>query len=78
MKLKVNDYYLDIEKVFSLGTEQSSVILDLYRRMLDETNMEGNTSVSGTSIFNTLIKSGYIKNKSIEERDEKLGDLING
>jgi hypothetical protein len=78
MKLNINDYYLDVDKLFSLGVEQSDMIYKLYNKMLDNTMMDDESSPTAVSIFNTLIKSEYLKNRPIEDRDEKLGDLING
>lgn len=73
--MNFSDYYLDMNLVFKLDKDQASLIVDFYNRMLD---IYPHDKESSTSFFNTLVKSGYLKNKNEEERDEKIGDLING
>ena len=75
--MNICDYYLDLESVNGLDPDERDQIHSYYRDMLNY--FEGNPNSSfANSVFNTLDKSGYIKNIRIERREEKLGDLING
>ncbi len=74
--INIGEYYLDIDKVFKLDKEKSDLIINFYNRMVEYCNM-GTTNGVYLTMFNTLIKSGYLKNKNEEEREEKI-DLING
>lgn len=73
--MNFGDYYLDMELIFKLDKDQANLIVEFYNRMMD---IYPHDKQSSTSFFNTLIKGGYLKNKNAEERDEKIGDLING
>ena len=73
--MNFSEYYLDMDLVFKLDRDHSSIIVDFYNRMMD---LYSHDKESSTSFFNTLIRGGYLKNKNAEERDEKIGDLING
>lgn len=73
--MNFDEYYLDMNLVFKLDKDQANLIVEFYNRMMD---IYPHDIKSSTSFFNTLIKGGYLKNKNAEERDEKLGDLING
>ena len=70
--MNIDDYYLDMNELLSVGDrEYRNIIIDFYRTLLMGTQNE-------KSIFNTLIKTGYLKNKNQEDRDDKISDLING
>lgn len=74
--MKLQDHYLDTNLLFGLDKEKADRIFDLYYQMIQ--SFETNNITSATCYFNTLLKSGYLKNKIEEERGEKLGELING
>jgi hypothetical protein len=70
--MKLDDYYLDMNQLLNIGDrEYCNTIIDFYRTLLMGT-------VNEKSIFNTLIKTGLLKNKNQEDRDDKISDLING
>lgn len=73
--MNFSEYYLDMGLVFKLDKDQAALIVDFYNRMMD---MYPHDKQSSESFFNTLVKGGYLKNKNAEERDLKIGDLING
>jgi len=74
---KFSDYYLVMEKIIDLPTPKRNMIMDMYRDMLHRTSDPQCKDVCN-SYFNTLEMCGYIKNRTIVEREEKLGELING
>ena len=61
---------------FDLTKDEQDNIHSYYRDMLNY-DFEKRNTIS-QSYFHTLQKSGYIKNATQENRDEKLGELING
>lgn len=73
----IKDYYLLIDKIIDLPSPKRNLITDMYRDML---NRHGDPSSKAMvqSIFNSLEMGGYIKNRNIVERENKLGELING
>jgi hypothetical protein len=73
----IKDYYLIIEKIIDLPSSKRNFIMDMYKDMLYRFG-EPSSNDLVLSIFNTLEMGGYIKNRQIEERENKLGDLING
>jgi len=73
----ISDYYLIIEKIIDLPTPKRNFILDIYRDMIHKYGDPSSKDLV-SSLFNTLEMGGYIKNRQIEERESKLGDLING
>lgn len=73
--IDIKDYYLDINLIFNLDKDKSSRIFDMYDNLLSSFR-EGQIGTT-QAYFNTLIKSGYLKNKTTEERTEKI-DIING
>jgi len=73
--MNIKDYYLDIDLIHSLDKEKSDRIYDLYNSLVSYLR-EKELDIAQT-YFNTLNKSGYLKNKIEVERSEKI-DLING
>jgi len=72
----MKDYYLNLEKLNTLSEYNSKVIMDMYKDMLNFQDMGNMTSA--TSFFNTLEMYGFIKNRTTEERKQKLEGLIDG
>ena len=72
--IKIADYYLDLQSIFKLEKEQREIVVGYYDRLLDYSTIGDNSRVS--SLFNTLIKTGYFKNKIEEDRDNKVSSLI--
>lgn len=72
----LKDYYLLLEKIIDLPTPKRNLIIDMYRDMLHH-HQDKRMELS-TSYFNTLEMGGYIKNRTIVERDNKLVNLIHG
>ena len=76
MKKDLSNYYLDLSKLDNLKQKESENIHRMYTDMLH--CMIDNREMMAMSLFNTLEMAGYIKNRQTEERENKLGDLING
>lgn len=73
--MKLEDYYLDLDKVSSLKTEdERRNIHDYYRDMMS--SYVDNRTKQAISIMNTLIRGGFLKNLSQEERDEKIETIL--
>jgi hypothetical protein len=68
--IKISDYYLDLESIFKLEKDQRELLVGYYDRLLDYSGMGDNSRVS--SLFNTLIKTGYFKNRVEEDRNDKV------
>ena len=77
--INLADYYLDTNMVFNLPKEQMDIIENMFTRLVDSTHGAKAGTLPDYSLiyFNTLIKGGQIKNKKIEEREEKI-EQING
>jgi hypothetical protein len=73
----IKEYYLDLDKVMELPTTKRNMIMDMYRDMAHSVN-DSHRKDMVQSYFNTLEMGGFIKNRTISERENKLGDLING
>ena len=73
----IKEYYLDLDKVMELPTTKRNMIMDMYRDMVHSVN-DSHRKDMVHSYFNTLEMGGFIKNRTIAERENKLGDLING
>ena len=71
--MSLKDYYLDTKSVFNLDTHQQERIFDLYHSLASSSLPPD----AAESYFNTLIKSGYLKNRVEENRAEKI-EAING
>jgi hypothetical protein len=78
MKKDLSNYYIDLSKLSTLKGKESDNILRMYQDMLHFMSEGGNREMMAMSLFNTLEMGGYIKNRQSEERENKLGDLING
>lgn len=72
---KISDYYLDIQAIEALKTEsQKALIHQYYNELLHgQYRCDPNSIIS---MFNTLIKSGYLKSLVQEERDEKMTKVL--
>ncbi len=71
--MNISDYYLDINSLLDIPKDHRRYIIDFYRELL----MGNISSMDKTSIFNTLVKSGYLINKNQEDREEKIDKVIN-
>ena len=75
ISMNIKDYYLDIDVVFALDKDKSDKIFDIYYSLLSFIR-EKEVDIAQT-YFNTLVKAGYLKNKTTEDREEKI-EKING
>lgn len=71
----IKDYYLDINKLLDLEKDRYDKIYDLYFSLVVSIKEKDNDIAQ--LHFNTLIKSGYLKNKTEEDRSDKI-EQING
>jgi hypothetical protein len=69
--MNFENYYLDLEKINNLSTEQEKNQIHRYYMDMMHSFSDNRYSV-GKSIFNTLYQSGYLK----ELREEKLDQLL--
>lgn len=69
--MKLENYYLDLNKIGSLSVEDKKVIHEYYRDMIYAHN-DGRTSVS-VSLFLTLYNNGYL----VDIRSEKINNILN-
>jgi len=76
MNTNYGDWYLDLSTIKDLSKDEQNNIHSYYREMLNYEFEKRNTI--SQSFFNTLQKAGYIKNATQENREEKIGELING
>jgi hypothetical protein len=68
--MKYENYYLDLDKISKLNTEdEKKAIHDYYRDML--LSFSDNKTMS-SSLFNTLFNNGYLK----EVRSEKIDKIL--
>ena len=73
--MKLEDYYLDLDKVSALKTEdERQNIHNYYRDMMYA--ITDNYHERAKSIMNTLVRGGFLKNLSQEERDEKIETIL--
>lgn len=72
----IKDYYLLVEKIIDLPSSKRNFIMDMYRDMIHRVGDPSSKDLV-SSLFNTLEMGGYIKNRIVEERKNKLGELIN-
>jgi hypothetical protein len=73
--MNYSDWYLDLKSLTDLPKEEKENIHNYYSQMLHCDN--DNRKSMASSYFHTLQK-GHIKNATQENRDEKIGELING
>lgn len=71
--MKIDNYYLDLEKVNSIEDKlEKEQIHRYYMEMMHCFCDGGNRAPVGKSIFNTLSQSGYLK----EIRSEKIDTIL--
>lgn len=68
--MKIENYRLDIKKVFELKKNKRQTIIDMYRDMMFS-EKDGNQKMT-KSLFNTLVSSGYL----IDSRGEKIDQIV--
>ncbi len=73
--MKLEDYYLDLDKVSTLKDEDERQNIHNYYRDMMYAVAEKRTD-QAKSIMNTLLKSGYLKNVTQEERAEKIENIL--
>ena len=67
---KIDNYYLNLDKVNTLEKEERIRIFDLYRDMIYY--FEEIRNIVANSFFTTLFHSGYL----IDVRNEKIEELL--
>lgn len=67
----IETHFLDLEKVLSLTTDKYDIVNSYYREMLN--NFEDHRLAAATSMFNSLLMSGYL----INDRDSKIKSILN-
>jgi hypothetical protein len=73
--MKLEDYYLDLDKVSSLKEEDERRNMHDYYRDMMSLHGDGRTK-QAISIMNTLIRGGFLKNVTQEERAEKIETIL--
>lgn len=73
-KILIGEYYLDIKKIKKISHSRIRDEINCYYRDMLNYFEEGRTEAA-KSIFNSLLKSGYLKNYSKEIRDEKIKSI---
>lgn len=69
--MNIEDYYLDLDKVAKLESAgERTAIHNYYRDMLTYDKS------SAVSIMNTLLRGGFLKNVTQEEREEKIETIL--
>lgn len=69
--MKFENYYLDLEKINNLSTNQEKEQMHRYYMDMVHSFSDGRDLV-GKSLFNTLYHSGYLK----EVREEKIDKVL--
>lgn len=69
--MKFENYYLDLEKINNLSTNQEKEQMHRYYMDMVHSFSDGRDLV-GKSLFNTLYYSGYLK----EVREEKIDKVL--
>jgi hypothetical protein len=73
--MKIEDYYLDLDKVSNLKTEEErNNIHNYYRDMMS--SYDDSRKNQAISIMNTLIRGGFLKNLTQEGREEKIEIIL--
>jgi len=70
--IKIEDYYLDLDKVNGLEKHNSDRIHGYYIDLL----MPSSSPEMKMSIFNTLNSSGYLLNINTETRDKNIKNVL--
>jgi hypothetical protein len=73
--MKLEDYYLDLDKVSTLKDDDERQNIHNYYRDMMSLHGDGRTK-QAISIMNTLLKAGYLKNVTQEERVEKIENIL--
>ena len=73
--MNIEDYYLDLKKVSHLVNEDERQNIHKYYRDLMNSFAEGRNKEAQT-LMNTLVKGGYLKHFSQEEREEKIVTIL--
>ena len=73
--MKLEDYYLDLDKVSTLNTEDERQYIHNYYRDMMYAVAEKRYD-QAQSIMNTLVRGGYLKNVTQEEREEKIETIL--
>jgi hypothetical protein len=73
--MKLEDYYLDLEKVSTLKTEDERQNIHNYYRDMMYAFVEKRYD-QAECIMNTLFKAGYLKNVTQENREEKIETIL--
>lgn len=73
--MNLEDYYLDLDKVSDLKTEDERQNIHNYYRDMMSLHGDGRTK-QAISIMNTLIRGGFLKNLTQEEREEKIETIL--
>ena len=73
--MKLEDYYLDLDKVSTLNTEDERQYIHNYYRDMMYAVVEKRHD-QAQSIMNTLVRGGYLKNVTQEEREEKIETIL--
>lgn len=74
--MNYGEWYLDLSALKDLTKDEQDNIHSYYREIFHA--FSENRFDMAESFFHTLQKAGYIKNFTQENREEKLGELING
>lgn len=71
--MKIDNYYLDLEKIDSLSDKEQKEQIHRYYMEMMHCFCDGGARTSvGTSLFNTLSQAGYLK----EIRSEKIDSIL--
>jgi parvulin-like peptidyl-prolyl isomerase len=73
--MNIEDYYLDLKKVSFLPNEDERQNIHKYYRDLMNFFAEGRDKEAQT-LMNTLVKAGYLKNITEEQREEKIETIL--
>jgi hypothetical protein len=68
--MKIENYHLDIKKVFELKKNKRQIIIDMYKDMMF--SEKDGVQKMAKSLFNTLRSSGYL----VDTREEKIDQII--
>lgn len=74
---KIQDYFLDIQTVNKIECDiTKSKIYEYYSDLISNSGHVTNTKTGMHSLFFSMIKSGYLKSITQEERDEKIVSVL--
>ena len=73
--MKLEDYYLDLDKVSNLNTEDERKAIHNYYTVMMHA-VDDKRHDQAISIMNTLVRGGYLKNITQEEREEKIETIL--